>query len=420
MVTILPKVESGAERFGKSIGGGFEKGVSKGMDFATELAMEKYRRGLMAQQGLASIPEEYRPGEKVAQALKGYKGVQTAIPAEEMIAPEMIEERKTSRSTQVSPEARTRIMTPDEMKNEAGRRVMQYAARNIPTSYPEQLNAVQSENALNLQYQQIQNKASKLATAKLKDMFKDATQEHKDIFSKKAENLLLKGMSQAEINSALTQDIKKFTNQKAAIASLPKYETILRKASRTGLGTIKPEEDMTKTVKAAIKPLLDEGLTDEVRASLADRGYNTEDIESFIFNLSDVARQELANLPKTSTNVAEMKNFQKKISKLNPLDAALAMVTKTSEPTKANMLPKFEESVRSILSKDPNTNLILLRREMMDRGMSWSDYERVVNDMIMSNEYKIPDMQQNAKRILREPPLNFLDKILYTIGMKGR
>lgn len=399
MVTIIPKVESPGERFGKAIGGGFERGVQKGMDFATELAMEKYKRGLMAQQGLASVPSEFRQQAKIQQLMKGGPVVaKEPVTLEEAAIPQaMIRETKP---TEVSPEARTRIMTPDEMKSEAGRRVAQYAAMNIPTTYQEQLGTLQAENALNLQYQQIQEKAAQLATAKLGDMFKDATQEHQSLFEKKAENLLLQGLTPAQINSALTKDIKQFTNRLATIEKALPPSRGFTKIKNKLLGRGLSESEAYKTVRNKVEPLLEEGLQDTAKNLLSRAGYGTEEIESIVSTLGDTAKKELASFAKISPKEKKTRLFSMEMT----------------EP----QVQKFNQSLENILTKDPSTNLILLRKQFEDRGVDWRTFLSGINRLIGEQKYRVPDDQIIAETVLQEPPLDKLDELLFGFGLKGR
>ena len=80
----------------------------------------------------------------------------------------------------------------------------------------------------------------------------------------------------------------------------------------------------------------------------------------------------------------------------------------------------FTNNLGEVLEKDPSTNLVLLRKAYEDKGVDWKEFKNSMDSMIAEGKFKPSDDQLKALDILTQPPLDRLDKILFSLKLTGR
>ncbi len=89
-----------------------------------------------------------------------------------------------------------------------------------------------------------------------------------------------------------------------------------------------------------------------------------------------------------------------------------------SRETKGLDLSQIQENLSNILTKEPDTNLILLRRAFREKGIEWDQFKDILNTLEREGHPFNPD-QINMLDKLDTPPLDNLGKILHGLRFKG-
>ena len=165
-----------------------------------------------------------------------------------------------------------------------------------------------------------------------------------------------------------------------------------------------------------LDPLLKEGLYDESRNLLNDLGYHTEETEEFIADLGENAVKSLNLLPKIEKN-SPVEQEHGKFGYTTPSGKSSFTSIMQYSP---EMKEKIENNLHQVLSSDPSTNLILLRKAYENKGVDWEGFKDALNNLILKGSVKLNADQLNFLDKLEEPPLNKLDKILFHFGQIGR
>ena len=114
------------------------------------------------------------------------------------------------------------FLTPSQIDQEAENRLRQKIAAGIPSTYQEEKNILNQENAQIAQFKSLQSEYGTKAEQALERVFPGATEEHRALVKKKAEAYAEQGLSPADAERKIAIDAKVFTNQIARIGkSLP-------------------------------------------------------------------------------------------------------------------------------------------------------------------------------------------------------
>lgn len=403
-------VGSGVGAFGKELGERYAQrkenealkklGVDVPMGLTPEtrqmVVAEKLRRGLLLKQGAESIPQELRKGDAQNQ-VQGQPQSNRNIP-----------NQSSSPTQQVSNvPAQQPILTAEQMKQKAEQRTTAKINNGVEANFNDELNELRRENQDNLNYRAVQEAAGSLSDDALSNVMKKPTDEQLGIFNKKAEEYALQGISPGEMKRKLAVDAKNFKNAISRVEKGIEPNRIGSKISKTLAGTGIESDRAVQSMRLKVKPLLDMGLYDTARNLLSEKGYAPEERERIVANLGETATRALADYPAAKTT----HGYQGA-----PFPTKMATPIAPGSPE----AEKFQSTVKDVLTKDPATNLILLRKGFMDKGVDWRTFLYTMNDMIENKEFSPNEDQLKALETLDEPPLNNLDKILFELDLIGK
>ncbi len=260
---------------------------------------------------------------------------------------------------------------------------------------------------------------------KLLKLMPDATDELQAIFRKKGEDAKKSNMSEADIDKELAIEAKKFKNITAKVKNSIPAPRLFENIKRGLLGTDRDFDKSRNDIRIKLKPLLDLGLYDTSRNILADLGYNIEEREGIISDLGENTKKVLNQLPdfkeKTkkagffeSSKIERLPNGEKVIV---PAGYELKDGKPVAKQLSENDLGEIKDNLRGVFKSDPATNLILLRKAYEDKGVSWSTFKDVLNDLIISGDVQLTEDQFNRLDSLETPPLDNLGKILHGLNL---
>jgi hypothetical protein len=407
MVTIIPKVESPGERFGKAIGGGFERGVQKGMDFATELAMEKYKRGLAAKQSLATLPPEYR------QKLQGGESQGMA----------------TGQGMPSSPIAMGGEKQQFEDPASAARALEEFyrlQQSGQPADYRElyQKNLAQKQQVQALTKSFIDEAETALTNYDPKNTIIDPLTKARFAQTAKS-NIYDKNLSEERKQTELRKEAVKLINSLKEVTKITPESRLGESLRKLSLGSLSSKDTEIKRIRNITDPLIAQGYGPEVKANLAKSGFGAEEIAYLTDELKPATAAEIkTTMPKTPALPKKLASaipgvILSSFSKL-PYATAKKIIDPEYKPTD-DMLQSFNTGIENILANDPGANLVLLRREYEKNGIDWETFENKVLDMVREKKFVPTDSQQQDINVsLGKPPLDNLDRILYMFGLRGR
>lgn len=310
------------------------------------------------------------------------------------------------------------VLTPDQVRQEGLRIAKEQTANSIPTSPLEGYEIARGVNEDNKTYnsevekdisQQVraQETYGLKAVEELNKLYPESTAEHEALARRWGEEAVNEGhTSEAAIAKQIAQKTKNFKNTIANVKKSVPAPRLGQRVKESVLGTSRNAEKTRDDIRIKLQPLLKEGLYDTSRNVLSELGYHPEERESIITDLGEIPKRTLANMP-------EMK-------KTTPPGSLYAEKSERQPYYKPEDKQKISNSMRDILTSDPSTNLILLRKAYEDKGVDWQEFKDTLNDKIISGEIKLNDDQFNHLDLLDYPPLDRLDTLLYGLGLIGR
>jgi hypothetical protein len=352
---------------------------------------EGLKRSMLLKQSEASIPKEF-------QENKGQPTAQIQTQGSQQAPGQAPETSKTAQRVEIAPE---------QMGQLAAQRVRDKAARGIESDYQSELNNIRAENQDIQNFRANQQRAGIQAKNSLARVMPDATDEEGAILSGKAEEYMQQGLSESAIEKKLARDADDYKNLVSRIEKSIAPERIGKKVKDAILGTGVQADKAIAHLRLQVKPLLDLGLYDRARNGLAKAGYGPEEREVIVGNLGEETKKTLAAMPKVTGQYRS---------------AGQGVLVKARE----SMAPgspqeqQFKENITKALTEDPNTNLILLRKAYMDKGVDWRTVLSAVDELRESGQFSPNRDQDKAIEYLEEPPLHELDKILFGLKLTGK
>lgn len=304
------------------------------------------------------------------------------------------------------------VFSPSELTQKALILANERNKAKIPTSPKEAYAELSQQNEENKLYNQgveselqrkiaAQEKYGEQGRNALTKIMPEANDEILAIFQKKGEEYANQNKSQADISRLLATDAIKFKNQLSNIENDLSAPRFLTNIFRSFLGNEKSFDEAANDMRVKLKPLLDEGLYDTARKMLAKQGFAPEERESII-----------NPIPKEDKNIIDKMNLKKQVSTPEELEMHYQYTPLDSEEMKNNMMEVF--------SKDPNANLVLIRKAYEDKGYDWRMFKNNLNDLIQSDQIKLNGDQFNQLTYLDQPPLNRLEGWLHKLKLVGR
>lgn len=412
----IQKNPSFSERLGSSLGGGIQRGVAAGTDFATELMKAKYQnelqRGLLfnganarlnlrdngSGQGLKS-EVTISPGN----ALRGNVGApsQNVNPQTSIVQPTQLSPTQTQNNRPTG-SSRSKLRNDQEIQDESYRRAAQLQSQGIPSNPEEEAAIIRQEEQDKINYRNLQSSYGDRGRQAITKVFPNATDEHQSIFARKAEQYMDQNMTDAEIDRNLAVDAKNFTNTLSrAEKVIPPRDRLSTKIKDKFLGTGRDSEKARESVKQTVEPLLREGLYDTSRQLLSNAGYYPEEIESIVSELGEGSVKALSTIPKVKKEGFNLSGISKK--HYSP-----------------DQLEQVNEVMKQAFQSEPSVNLLLLRKGFEDKGVDWRAFKDSFDDLLQSGEIQLNEDQTSFLNKIDEPPLNNLEKILHGMGLRGR
>lgn len=221
-------------------------------------------------------------------------------------------------------------------------------------------------------------------------------------------------LDEGTIQRQATQFANRLRNAKAQAESIlaPGFQRNLENFFKGNLSRT-DEKKLLSSASSAVKELVDLGLTGEAREALARAKWNPEQIESIIQKASGSGFSE------------ETQSVLKSLPMLGKVDVIPSGVRKGevlgAKPMNPQNFGAFKQAFDDIISKDPNANLILLRKAFEEKGVDWQSFKQAVDEAAVENRINTRSKAyQYAERVLEEPPLGFLERLLMAYGVGGR
>lgn len=309
------------------------------------------------------------------------------------------------------------VLNGQEIEQLAQHEVSRAAEQGIDYSLDEARNKISNMNQQNAVYNQqieldknarktAQRDYGNLAVTKLTNLVPGASDEVQSYFRKIGERAASANKSEAGVDSIVSESAKDYKN---ALSSVRKSLTPSRGLTKVGRLFTGNETDTQKQIdklRNQIKPLIDMGLNDTARAELATVGWYPEEVESIIDNIGPFAKQQINTLPSAPKHGSkEYKNYEKQGA---------------YKGFQKNNYPVAVDTLKDILTENPEENLILLRKEFEDRGYGWRTFSQAINELLDNGEIQLSQDQMNKMNRINEPPLSMLDQLAYDFGFGGR
>jgi len=249
-------------------------------------------------------------------------------------------------------------------------------------------------------------------------------------FKKHGEELADSDASDTQISDKINKKVTKLKNDIIGISDkIPSANRIYNVPYRKFNQTHVQNEKLYEDIREKIKPLLDQGMYDEVRTLLKGKGFEAEERESLISSLGEGAKKEIAQFPKIkdknkgksiisglwtndriSKTVSDRLNIQRKFED-DPMPYS---------EISPEQLQNVTSSLSNVLKSDPSTNLVLLRKAYMEKGVPWDTFKEAIGKAILEGKIEMSDEQTNAYNTFSQPPLGTLDTLFYNMGLTGK
>lgn len=312
------------------------------------------------------------------------------------------------------------ILNPNEMIPQARILAQERTKEGIPTTVKEAYEEIKGINEENKLYNQevekerqqrieSQKNYGEKASELLQNLMPDATDEQKAIFKKIGEEVAGRGKSEAEIERTLAKEASNFKNTISNIRNDLSAPRFYKELHRKFLGTDKDFQSAASDLRVKLKPLLDLGLYDTSRNLLSELGYYPEEREAVINPLNDRAKTALNFIPKAKI---ESKKLLGK-SDLYPFGVS-------EDVYSDKQINQLANGIVDAFKEDPNISLVLLRKNLEDKGYNWRVFKDTLNQLATDKKINLNDDQFKQISYLDSPPLNNLEKILHSLNLIGR
>lgn len=307
------------------------------------------------------------------------------------------------------------VLTPPQI-NQLGAKVAQeYNSKNPPQlmTNEEGAQAVRNRNIDNENYNAkidsekqakstLENKYGDVAENELLKVFPpDELNSDMTAWARKeGEKEAQQGGTEAEIRKRIANKANKIKKNLENIQRTP-FKSYSSQLSRKLEGGQLSEEQDKLNFQRDAKPFLEMGMQDLLRRELGKRNYDPETREDWISNIPEGAIKSVNELPVMKHEPRE------KIYNPSKEDQFEEVGNRNLTPESSEA---FENNLRKVLTENPNTNLILLRKKYNDSDVDWDEFNRGLNSLIMSGEFQLNPDQVSQSGLLKEPPLSGLQK----------
>lgn len=414
MVQVLESNPTFAQQIGRATGGVLGKGAAevaenlalkqRGIDvsglsgYARDVAIkEGTKRAMMLQQGQRTLAPA--GGQQPTPATQGIQPV-SGTPAEPGQQP----------VTQAITGTEKRFIPPEQIEQEAIRRGQAKISRGEPTDLQTEVGLIQQENANVAQHEQRQQQYGDFAQEEFEKAFSSAKPEEIASFRRKGEEYAKMGLAPSQVQKQLAKDARVYANEVKRLRNVPGVR-MHAKVHQFYTGTGEKDEARKQTIRRAAQPFLDRGEHSVVRNNLSSKGYGPEEIESIISDLSEQTKKSLNEFGNVKPSLLN-RAVKREVGVEDPSYRAFKNNPEGQQ--------KFATSLQDTLQKDPNANLLLLRKAYEDKGVDWNTFKNEFNNIIENGQFSPNDEQSKMLEYIDEPPLNRLEKIMADLNWWGR
>ena len=307
------------------------------------------------------------------------------------------------------------VKSEKEIIDEAHSIVEQKQAQGIPADFNSEYNTLNTMKgnveADNAKIKNTQDQIGQVYEDKLERLFPGASDDLKAWSKRKGEESYEKGKTPAEVETEASAEARVLKNRFHKLEEGIKPLTAARDWSKA-----------KKDIQIKIQPLLDEGLSREVRTTLNSLGLYPEQVEDVMSNIGEHALREIADIPKLERPERTLKNWWD--SQKFDMDVLGDPLGKKQVSNAVKRTPEqyeiLKEKIGNVFKADPNVNTILLREKLKnEKDIDWDEYKDIVNDLILEKKIKLNPDQENRMNDLEQPPLSGLGKFLKNIRLSG-
>lgn len=250
------------------------------------------------------------------------------------------------------------------------------------------------------------------AIASLEKVFPEATDEHRALMQKYAEEAASNNVDESSFQREVSKRATKFKNDLTnLIDSFPpprKFNDL-----KGGLlGNTRKAEEAKADIRVKLKPLLKEGMFDTARLALKKAGYAPEEREAILTDLSESTSKIISNLPDFNIKTIKHKN---------PDIFSGLPTLEQSKQFPEESLQDVDNSLIQIFKDEPKVNLVLLRKAFEDKKVDWRTFKNQMNKLVLNGDIQLDDDQFNQfNSYIDNPPEGPLDYIMRKLGFGGR
>ncbi len=255
------------------------------------------------------------------------------------------------------------------------------------------------------------------------------TDEHRAYFQKLGEEAAANNVNQSDFKKQVAEKATEFANDIENIQKGVKPSRLFNDIKGGFWGNNRTAEERKADMRIAIEPLKKLGFYDTIRATLqgGNLKYAPEEIESLLSDLSESTTKTLTDLPDFNKGSVLGGYLSTAAKVLSPIYRGLGDHVKKElemlnpKEFSQEQLSSIKNNLKDIFSKDPSTNLLLLRKAYEDKGVDWRTFKNQMNNMIMSGELKLnPDQLKQFNSYIMDPPEGPLSYILRQANFIGR
>lgn len=437
---ILPEVPSFGKQFAQSLGRGLESGIGEGMHLGRQLAVEKYKRGLEAQQNFAQInairnADNTNISDQFTPSKTDYSTLAQSGTQQDMQGVQQADQTQTNQKTAFPffssitnknlVQNQNKPLTPKEIKNKALNIAEDLNRQGIPTDYEAIKKLLESENKEILDARKFKGSYADLAKSEIGKAFKVytdpktwTTEDYARLPSNEAiealtnygSALAYSGYEESEIEEILAKTAATWASAYDNIQKTGARQVGWKGISAFLSGRSKTLPQQIDYLSKQLKPFVEFGLYQEAQKLAKQAGYGAEETaialeKAGAGGINAQAQQIISSLP----------DFRPKIG-----GKTIRQPTHAQSSLQSEQKNEFEDNLFRALDKDQNGSLVLLRAKYMQKGVPWKDFRDAVFKYDDEHQVPLTRERQDELAIINEPPLSVLDELMYQFGLIGK
>ncbi len=318
------------------------------------------------------------------------------------------------------------VLSGDQLLQKTQQRQSDLSRNGIVRNFEDVYKQVENENEQNRVYNQhvenerqkriqAQEKYGAVAEERLKKMLPGSSDEENAVFKKIGEDAAGQGKSEADIDRFISKEVSNYKNTLSNIEKNLNAPRIQNQLQKGFLGQTTDIKSVENDARQAVKPLIDLGLYEKARTSLANAGFYPEERERIIFGeMPKEIKQSVDRIPRATYEKTKQ-----------PVLSGQAGIPTGASQKKYDMKSQLDlfDNISKVWGEGENDkiNLLQLRKAYEDKGYDWRVFKDSINELVNNGHIQLNDDQTNTlNSYLNNPPLNTLEKLLHGIGLRGR